>query len=79
MVFKTEGVCAQEILFEVEDNIIKKVEFIRGCNGSLQAISKLVEGMTVETAVQKIKGIQCGSKGTSCPDQLAKALLDMNQ
>ena len=79
MVFKTEGVCVQEILFEVEDNIIKKVEFIRGCNGSLQAISKLVEGMTVETAVQKIKGIQCGSKGTSCPDQLAKALLDMNQ
>jgi uncharacterized protein (TIGR03905 family) len=77
VVFKTKGVCAQEIHFDVENNIIQKVEFIRGCNGSLQAIGKLVEGMAVDTAIQKIKGIQCGGKGTSCPDQLAQALADM--
>lgn len=77
MIFKTEGVCAKEIEFEVENNIIKKVSFIRGCNGSLQAISKLVEGLAVEDAVSKIKGIRCGDKDTSCPDQLAKALINM--
>jgi uncharacterized protein (TIGR03905 family) len=74
MIFKTEGVCAQEIEFEVENNIIKKVNFIKGCKGSLQAVGRLVEGLQVEEAIQKIQGIQCGDKGTSCPDQLAKAL-----
>lgn len=77
MIFKTKGVCAQEIHFEVENNIIKKVEFIRGCDGSLQAIGKLVEGMAVDTAIEKIKGIQCSGKATSCPDQLAQALAAM--
>lgn len=77
MIFKTEGTCAKEIEFEVENNIIKKVSFIKGCPGSLQAIGKLVEGLTVEDAVQRMKGIKCGDKNTSCPDQLAKALLSM--
>lgn len=77
MRFKTEGVCSQEIEFEVENSIIKKVNFVRGCHGSLQAIGRLVEGLHVDDAVQRIQGIQCGSKGTSCPDQLAKALLSM--
>lgn len=77
MIFKTEGVCAQEIEFEVENNIIKKVNFVNGCGGSLQAVGRLVEGLRVEDAVNKIKGIQCGDKGTSCPDQLAKALSNL--
>jgi uncharacterized protein (TIGR03905 family) len=77
VIFKTEGVCAQEIEFEVENNIIKKVSFVKGCKGSLQAIGRLVEGLRVEDAVQKMKGIQCGDRGTSCPDQLAKALADL--
>lgn len=77
MIFKTEGVCAKEIEFEVENNIIKKVNFVRGCHGSLQAIGRLVEGLAVEDAIQKMKGIKCGDKSTSCPDQLAKALANM--
>lgn len=77
MVYKTEGVCAKEIEFEVEGNIIKKVSFARGCDGNLQAISRLIEGMKVEDAVKKMKGIRCGDKDTSCPDQLAKALLSI--
>jgi uncharacterized protein (TIGR03905 family) len=77
VIFKTEGVCAQEIEFEVENNIIKKVAFVRGCRGSLQAIGKLLEGTKVEDAIEKMKGIQCGDKGTSCPDQLAKALSNL--
>jgi uncharacterized protein (TIGR03905 family) len=77
VIFKTEGTCSKEIEFEVENNIIKKVRFIKGCPGSLQAIGRLVEGLAVEDAVQKMKGIKCGDKNTSCPDQLAKALLNM--
>lgn len=77
MIYKTQGVCAQEIEFEVENDTIKKVNFIRGCSGSLQAIAKLVEGLPVNVAIEKMKGIQCGTKGTSCPDQLATALEEM--
>lgn len=72
--FKTSGVCAKHINFEIEDNKIKKVEFIGGCNGNLSGISTLVEGMDVDTAVKKLSGITCGPRSTSCPDQLAKAL-----
>lgn len=77
MIFKTEGTCSKEIEFEVENNIVKKVRFIKGCPGSLQAVGRLVEGLTVEDAVERMKGITCGDKDTSCPDQLAKALLSM--
>jgi uncharacterized protein (TIGR03905 family) len=77
VIFKTSGVCSQEIEFEVENEIIKKVNFIRGCPGSLQAVGKLVEGLKVQDAVEKMRGIQCGDKGTSCPDQLAKALSEL--
>ncbi|MGB7605496.1 MAG: TIGR03905 family TSCPD domain-containing protein [Lutisporaceae bacterium] len=77
MIYKTKGVCSKEIEFEVKNNIIKKVCFVNGCPGSLQAIGRLVEGLQVEAAIEKLKGIQCGDKGTSCPDQLAKALLSM--
>lgn len=72
--YKTRGTCSQRILFNLEDRIIKNVQFIGGCNGNLQGISKLVEGMDVDSVIERIEGIHCGMKPTSCPDQLAKAL-----
>lgn len=72
--FKTKGTCSQRILFEIEDSKVKNVQFIGGCNGNLQGISKLVDGMEVQEVIERIEGIQCGMKLTSCPDQLAKAL-----
>ena len=72
--YKTKGTCSQRILFEIEDGIIRNVQFIGGCNGNLQGISKLVEGMKAEDVVEKIQGIHCGIKPTSCPDQLATAI-----
>ena len=62
------------IHFEIEDNKIHNVSFVGGCNGNLQGISHLVEGMDVDEAISRLEGIQCGFKTTSCPDQLAKAL-----
>lgn len=72
--FKTKGTCSQRILFEIEEGKVKNVQFIGGCNGNLQGISKLVEGMDVADVIERIKGIHCGMKPTSCPDQLATAL-----
>ena len=72
--YKTEGTCSTQIDLEVEDGIIKNVAFTGGCNGNLQGVSKLVEGMKAEDAIAKLKGIRCGYKNTSCPDQLATAL-----
>lgn len=72
--FKTQGVCARNINFEVIDNKVTSVSFEGGCNGNLKGISKLVEGMEVSEVISRLKGIQCGTKKTSCPDQLATAL-----
>lgn len=74
MQYKTSGTCSQMIDFEVEDDIIKSVAFTGGCNGNLKGISALVSGMKVDDAISKLKGIRCGMKSTSCPDQLARAL-----
>ena len=74
MVYKTRGTCSTQIDIEVEEGIIKSVKFTGGCNGNLQGISKLVEGMKAEDAIAKIRGIKCGSKPTSCPDQLSYAI-----
>ena len=74
MTYKTSGTCSSMIDFEIEDDTIKSVAFTGGCNGNLQGISSLVRGMKVEDAISKLKGIKCGFKNTSCPDQLAKAL-----
>ena len=74
MIYKTSGTCSSAINLEVEGDIIKSVSFTGGCNGNLQGISRLVEGMKVEDAISRLKGIRCGSKNTSCPDQLARAL-----
>jgi uncharacterized protein (TIGR03905 family) len=72
--YKTKGVCSQAINFEIEDSIVKSVEFIGGCAGNTQGVSRLVEGMNVDEAINRLEGIKCGSRSTSCPDQLAIAL-----
>ena len=74
MIYKTSGTCSSAINLEVEGDIIKSVSFTGGCHGTLQGISRLVEGMKVEDAISRLKGIRCGFKNTSCPDQLARAL-----
>ena len=74
MDYKTHGVCSSMIHVELDGDKIKDVDFVGGCNGNLQGISSLVKGMKVEDAIERLSGIKCGSKGTSCPDQLAKAL-----
>ena len=72
--FKTSGVCSREISISVQSGILTHVEFKSGCDGNLSGISRLVEGMPVEVVIEKLKGIDCDGKGTSCPDQLSKAL-----
>lgn len=72
--FRPRGVCSNEMHVEIEENIIKKLTVIGGCNGNLQGISALVEGMDVDEVIRRLKGIRCGMKDTSCPDQLSKAL-----
>ncbi|MDU5106224.1 MAG: TIGR03905 family TSCPD domain-containing protein [Clostridium sp.] len=73
-VYKTKGVCSTEIHLEIQDNIIKDVKFIRGCQGNLIGISALVKNMNISDVIEKLKGIECGNKSSSCPDQLSKAL-----
>lgn len=77
MRYKTSGTCSSVIDVEVKDGIIESVQFTGGCNGNLQGISALVKGMKVEEAIGRLKGIRCGFKSTSCPDQLARALESM--
>ena len=73
--YRTKGVCSKEMHIELnDDHTIKSVEVIGGCNGNLQGISRLVEGMKAEDAIARMRGIRCGFKNTSCPDQLAIAL-----
>ncbi len=72
--YKTKMVCSQEITFNIEGNVITNVRFLGGCNGNLKAVSKLVDGMTVEEIEAKLKGNLCGKRPTSCADQLAIAV-----
>lgn len=72
--YKTKGTCSQKIIFEINGDIVENVQFIGGCNGNLQGISKLVQGMKVDDVIARIEGVHCGMKPTSCPDQLATAL-----
>ena len=74
MKYKTQGVCSSLIDIEMNGNVIESVKFTGGCNGNLQGISALVKGMSAEDAISRLKGIRCGFKNTSCPDQLARAL-----
>lgn len=75
--YKTSGVCSTEIHIDVEGDIIKSVEFVRGCPGNLFGISQLVKGMNIDDAIKKLSGIKCRDKDTSCPDQLSKALKEI--
>ena len=72
--YKTKGVCSQQMNVKIEDGVVQKVEIVGGCHGNSQGVARLVEGMRAEDAIQKIQGIRCGYKPTSCPDQLSKAL-----
>ena len=74
MDYKTHGVCSSMIHVELDGDKIKDVNFVGGCNGNLQGISSLVKGMNIDDVIAKLKGIECGRKGTSCPDQIAIAL-----
>ena len=77
MKYQTKGTCSTSIDIELENGIVQSVSFKGGCNGNLQGISKLVAGMDAREAIQRLKGIRCGYKSTSCPDQLAQALESM--
>ncbi len=77
MVYQPKGVCSKAIDVEVEGSVIKSVKFTGGCNGNLQGMSSLVAGMKIEDAISRLRGIKCGVKNTSCPDQLACALQEI--
>ncbi|WP_040212031.1 TIGR03905 family TSCPD domain-containing protein [Clostridium polynesiense] len=74
MIYKTKGVCSTQIEINVNGDTIENVKFVAGCPGNLLGISSIVKGMKVDEVINKFKGIRCGSKQTSCPDQLSKAL-----
>lgn len=73
-IFYPKGTCSQAILIETEDDIITSVQFVGGCSGNTQGIASLVRGMHIKDVVERLEGIDCAGRGTSCPDQLAKAL-----
>ena len=77
LTYKTQGTCSSHIELEVEDGIIREVFFWGGCNGNLQGISRLVKGMKVDEVIEKLEGVRCGYRSTSCPDQLCKALREI--
>ncbi|MBQ2890756.1 MAG: TIGR03905 family TSCPD domain-containing protein [Clostridia bacterium] len=72
--YRPSRVCSREILFDLEDNIVSNVRFVMGCGGNTQGIGALVEGMHVDEVIKRLENIDCGGRGTSCPDQLAQAL-----
>lgn len=74
MHYTPSGVCSRSIDFELENGIVKNVQFTGGCSGNTQGVAALIQGMSAEEAIRRLKGIRCGFKPTSCPDQLAKAL-----
>lgn len=74
--YKTRGVCASKILFEINDNVVSNIRFIGGCSGNTQGVSLLADGMPVDEVISRLKGVKCGMKPTSCPDQLATALME---
>ena len=72
--YKPQGVCSKEMIIELEDDIIQRVQIIGGCAGNTVGVSRLIVGMKIDEAIKRLKGIPCGYRGTSCPDQLALAL-----
>ncbi len=74
--YRTKGTCSRSITFDIEDGVVRNVRFEGGCNGNLKGIGAIVDGMKVEDVIDKLSGIRCGFKSTSCPDQLAQALME---
>ena len=74
MTYKTFGTCSRAINFEIKNDVIQSVEFVGGCDGNTTGLSRLLAGMNIDTAIERLSGIDCNGKGTSCPDQLARAL-----
>jgi len=77
--YTPEGVCSREIIIEIDKDIIKSVKIVGGCPGNTLAVSAMVEGKNINEVIKKLKGIPCGVRGTSCPDQLAKALEEIKE
>ncbi len=77
--YKTSGTCSRQIDFTVKDGILTSLQFLGGCSGNLQGISKLAVGRNIDDIIRLLQGVKCGFKNTSCPDQLAKALIDYKQ
>lgn len=77
--YRTRGVCSRMIHVAVEDGVVTEASFLGGCNGNTQGVAALVRGMRVEEAIERLSGIDCGGRGTSCPDQLAKALREVSE
>ncbi|MCI9366340.1 MAG: TIGR03905 family TSCPD domain-containing protein [Clostridia bacterium] len=77
--YKPQGVCSREMVIDIDGEIIKSVKILGGCAGNTVGVSKLVEGRAIDEVIKLLKGIPCGTKGTSCPDQLAKALEDIKE
>lgn len=73
-IYKPEGVCSREMIFEIEDGVIKDLQVVGGCPGNIIGVSKLIIGKTIDEVINLLKGIPCGTRGTSCPDQVAIAL-----
>ncbi len=76
--YTTKGVCSRNIIIDIEDGIVKNCKFVGGCSGNTQGVAALVIGMPVDEAIARLKGIKCGLRSTSCPDQLATALSEAN-
>lgn len=78
-VYKTKGTCSREIRYRVKDGVVEHIEVIGGCAGNLAGICRLITGMPVEQVIKAFKGVDCGGRGTSCPDQIARALEQAQQ
>ena len=77
--YKCRGTCSSKVEFEIDGHIVSNVSFTGGCNGNLKGIASLAEGMDVDTVIERLKGITCGFKSTSCPDQLARAIEEVKK
>ncbi len=77
--YKTRGVCSRSIVIDVDNETVKSVRFVGGCNGNTQGVASLVAGMKLDDVIERLSGINCGGRGTSCPDQLSQALIQIKQ
>jgi len=75
--YKTHGTCSRAIRFEINNGVVSNIRFEGGCSGNTQGVAKLADGMTIDEIIARVEGIQCGTRPTSCPDQLAKALKEV--